>query len=95
MAPPKLTYSWSIGNIIQIAILLIGGGAWYATVDGKITALEKSVTANTQRGDGYEVRLRSVETNYARSDQRLISIEALLGRMDAKLERIVNNPVPR
>ena len=95
MTAPRFTWSWSIGNIIQIALLLVAGGISWATVDGRLTALEKAIVNGDRRGAEHEVRLRSVETNYARTDERLTSILALLGRIDAKLERIERNPTTR
>lgn len=77
-----------MGNVIQIVMLIIAAAVGWATFDARISANETAIREGTMQRAAYEVRLRTVETNYARTDERLSSILSLLGRIDARLERI-------
>lgn len=95
MAPPKIQWQFSIGNIIQIVGFVIALAIGWATMTNEIAnnaAAITSVSNDVEKARGlhldYDVRLRTLESNAARSDERLNSILTLLARIDNRLERI-------
>lgn len=95
MAPPKIQWQFSIGNIIQIIGFIAALFVGYATMSNEIsnnTSAITSVAKDVEKARGlhvdYDVRLRTLESNAARSDERLNSILTLLARIDSRLERI-------
>lgn len=88
MTKPTFQWQLSLGNVIQIAMLLVAGAVGWTTFDARIGANEKAIDTTAKDVVQMEARLRVQETNAARSDERLASIFNLLTRMDARLERI-------
>ena len=86
----------SLGNAIQIVVLILGLGAAWATMDTRSAATE--ATLNTTRADfqNMESRVRALETSTAaadaRNEERFNTILATLGRIDARLERMEKKP---
>lgn len=78
----------SLGNVIQIAVLLVGmSGAWFV-MDNRSTNNADQITQTRVLVTALEVRLRTVENTQARSDERFSNILALLSQIDSRLERI-------
>lgn len=98
---PRFTSTISLGNVIQILALVVGGvGAYYA-LDARAAGNERqlievrdALRAEREKRLGFEVRLREVETNQARADERMTNILQLLTRIDARLERIERGDFP-
>lgn len=88
MTKPSFTSQISLGNIIQIGIIIAGLAAGYATFDARSEANNKAIVDIITDIDGFENRIRSLEQGAARSDERMSSILTLLGRIDSRLERI-------
>jgi len=92
MTKPAFEWQISLGNVIQIALLLVAGAIGGATFDARITANETAIKngmADVRRIDAdHEQRLRTMETSNARAAERFTSIVALLARIDSRLERI-------
>lgn len=94
MARPEFTPAISLGNLIQIAVLLVGlGGAW-AILSTNLDYQASRIAANSAAIREIEVRVRTLEANYARSDERYASLLALLSRIDNRLERIEKGDRP-
>tara|TARA_R110002051_G_scaffold294642_1_gene360125 strand:+ start:699 stop:1028 length:330 start_codon:yes stop_codon:yes gene_type:complete len=86
------------GILIQI-LVLGGGGLWYASgQEGRIEAIAVAVQTVENRTvneisqirrdiANNSSRLQSVELNYGRMDERLISIQQLVVNIDRKLEQ--------
>lgn len=88
MAPPKINWQISIGNIVQIGVFLVAAGLGWATLSAQVNSNTVAINdARAVRAD-LETRMRSVENTSVRADERLSSIYALLSRIDARLERI-------
>jgi len=92
MTKPAFEWQISLGNVIQIALLLIAGSIGWATFDARIAANETAIRngiSDGRRIDAeHEMRLRTMETSNARAEERFTSILALLARIDSRLERI-------
>jgi len=103
--PHKPTFSWQIsfGNLVQLGVLLVGiTGGWFI-IDGRsqgnqqgVKEIKALVTQMDLRQAEYQkdvdVRLRSLENQWVRSDERYTSILTLLGKVDGRLERIEAKP---
>lgn len=88
MSPPKVQWQFSIGNIVQIAVFLVTLAVGWATLSAQVGANAKAVSEAAASRTQMEIRLRTIETSYARADERMSNIFALLSRIDARLERI-------
>lgn len=85
---PVYTRQISFGNILQILALVIGLGAgWFAMDHRSQTNTEQVIKARAELEE-IEVRLREVERDQARADERYSNMLTLLARIDARLERI-------
>lgn len=91
----------SLGAIIQIVVLIVGMAIGWAVMDTRsksnadaiesvktqIERLPSEIEGKTGRLDE---RVRTLENNAARSDEKFANLISLLTRLDAKLERIEN-----
>jgi septal ring factor EnvC (AmiA/AmiB activator) len=98
MAEPRLRWDFSFGNIVNLVALIIAVGVSWGVMSERSTASQKQVQAlettltnmisQKQTEDAkLELRVRNLETNQARADERLSSILQVLGRIEARLER--------
>lgn len=88
MTKPQLTSQISLGNIIQITLILAGlTGAWF-TMGHRTEASALGVSNNAAEIAEHDRRLRTLETSQARSEERNNSVLQILGRIEARLERI-------
>lgn len=86
----------SLGNIIQIGVMLVGLGAAWATMDSRSTSTEAALSSAQSDLDNVEARVRSLETSTAaadaRNEERFTTILTTLARIDARLERMEKQP---
>ena len=90
---------FSIGNLVTIGVLVVtAAGAWYST-SGQVVANKEAVSAlaasirseseaRSKADSALEVRVRPLELQAARSDERFNSVLQVLGRIEARLERM-------
>jgi len=90
MMPPRPRWSSqiSMGNVIQIVGMLVLAAAGYARLEVTTTSLIDRTEAQEEAITELARRVRTLETDQARADERMASILTLLGRIDARLERI-------
>ncbi|MBR9764412.1 MAG: hypothetical protein GYB53_13020 [Rhodobacteraceae bacterium] len=96
---PEFTPTISFGNLVQIVLILLGGaGAFYAmraqTETNASEIARSAVELKEARAEQnrLEARVRALENEQARADERFSSILGLLARIDARLERIESTP---
>jgi len=88
MTKPQLTSQISLGNIIQIALILAGLiGAWI-TMGHKIEASARGVSNNATAIADHELRLRTLENGEARLEERNDAVLQILERIEVRLEHI-------
>lgn len=88
MTKPQITSQISLGNIIQIALILAGlTGAWF-TMGHRTEVTAAGMAKNASQIVENERRIRALETSQARSEERNNSVLQILGRIEARLERI-------
>ena len=81
---PQIT----LGNLIQIASMLVLVTIAFQALNGKATANAESISKTTLELKAQDARLRALETATSRSDERLTNMIAILNKIDARLERI-------
>lgn len=85
---PQFTPNISFGNVVQIALLAVGFGGGYAMIEESTSDNEAAIAlAKSERG-AMELRLRTLEMQQARADERFTSVMQSLARIEGKLERI-------
>lgn len=87
---PQIT----LGNLIQIGIMLATGAMAFATVNGRAATNAENISKNVASISSLESRTRTLENSLARSDERTANILQLLNRIDARLERIERKDAP-
>lgn len=82
----------SVGNVIQIIVMVAGLGLAWGTMDARSSTTEQSIRDARSMMDGLEVRLRTLETSSAaaeaKNEERFTAILTTLSRIDARLERM-------
>lgn len=93
----------SLGNIVTIAVVLIGAvTAWNTVVSKqtqlaeKVVVMETSIAAKTasrdQQAAGHEARIRAVEIAQAAQSSDLRAIQSGISRIEAQLEKLQPRP---
>jgi menaquinone-dependent protoporphyrinogen IX oxidase len=92
--PPAITWTVSIGNLIPIVMLIIGGSLAYGD-------LRTQQNQNVQyiadlRGQATENRrsINVLDVARARDDERFTNILQFMARIDTRLDRIENRDMP-
>ena len=78
----------SLGNIIQIGVMVIGVGLAWGVMSARSTQTEKDLSLAQSALTAIEVRVRNLEQSDARNDERLNTILDTLARIDKRLERM-------
>ena len=94
MTRPEYSPAISLGNMLQIAALLVSVGAGWAVMSNSLdtqTQLIEQARIERREIDG---RIRVLEAQAARADERFVNILTLLARIDARLERIEKGERP-
>jgi hypothetical protein len=92
---PLFSRQISVGNIIQIAVVIVGiSTAWFAMdyrsqgnsqailgISIDLVQLQKDIKS-------YQIELRELEKDQIRADERYSNMLTLLARIDSRLERI-------
>lgn len=88
---PVFNRSISIGNLIQILVMVIGlASAWFL-MDGRSKSNTEHLVNLKRDFEIVEDRIRYLETEQAKADVRFDNILGLLNRIDTRLERIEAN----
>jgi len=81
---PQIT----LGNLIQIASMLVLVAIAFQTLNGKTAANTEAISKTALELKAQDARLRAMETAASRSDERLTNMIVILNKIDARLERI-------
>lgn len=99
MTTPKIDNRMSIGNIITLVVVLVGFAVAWGTMTERgdqarenLTeireTLRQEVATRRDAQSALESRVRALESSQARADERFNSVLQVLGRIEARLERI-------
>lgn len=75
----------SLGHIISIGVIIIGGITAYADLRGQQVQLASEVAAMSRAAEGRETRVRAVEIAQAGQSSDLRSIQVGISRIEAQL----------
>lgn len=92
---PRFTTEISFGHMMQATILVGGFIATFVVVKEQAADNETALRAAEAERTSLEIRLRAVENDQARADERFSSIIAYLTRIDGRLERIERDGTAR
>lgn len=81
---PQIT----LGNLIQIASMLVLVTIAFQAINGKATANAEAISKTALELKAQDARLRALETAATRNDERLTNMIVILNKIDARLERI-------
>ena len=99
MTTPKLENKMSIGNILNLLALVVAVAVGWGVMRerGESTrehmtelreTLRQEVSTRREGQGALESRMRVVESNLARAEERNNAVLQVLGRIEARLERI-------
>ena len=99
MTTPKLENKMSIGNILNLLALVVAVAVGWGIMRerGETTrenmtelrdTLRQEVSTRREGQGALEARIRALESSQARADERFNSVLQVLGRIEARLERI-------
>lgn len=92
MMPPKpeFTKQISFGQVVQILVLVAGFWGGYVLLQKQSEDNAEAIQDARSERVALELRIRSVENQQARADERFSNILSYLARIDSRLERIEN-----
>jgi hypothetical protein len=88
---PSITPNISLGNLLNIFAMIVAVAIAWANINNVAQANSRDVMKNDQRINDVEVRVRTLENNQSRTDERLINIIEMLNRIDGRLEKMEGN----
>lgn len=87
---PEFTKQISFGQVIQILVLVAGFWGGYVLLQKQSEDNAEAIQDARSERVALEIRIRSVENQQARADERFSNILGYLARIDSRLERIEN-----
>ena len=88
MTTPTLTSQISLGNLLQMGVTLAALAFGWAMLDARSATNAVAIVKLQEENNAFESRLRGLETQVARADERYVAILDMLARIDKRLERI-------
>ena len=96
-AMPRFDNTWTMGNSVTLLAMIIGGAMVWGQMRSEMAfqaqtmiRLEGLIVAESSTTDTYETRIRSLELNAGRTDEKLLNILAALDRIEKRLEEPAN-----
>lgn len=101
MPMPRIDQTISLGNILNLGALVVAvavawgvmterGESTRKSIDTLDQSLMREADARRRAEAAIEARVRTLEAAQARADERFNSVLQVLGRIEARLERIEN-----
>ena len=88
MTTPTLTSQISLGNLLQMGVTLAALAFGWAMLDARSATNAGAIEKLQAQDNEFESRLRGLETQVVRADERYVAILDMLARIDKRLERI-------
>lgn len=89
---PRFDYTWTFGNTMTLIGMFLGGALVYAEIKTSIRVQETAIMQTRERISELAImvgqeqaRVRALELNSGRIDEKLLSINAALERIEAAL----------
>ena len=91
MPEPKVRWDFSIGNLVNLAVLIVGIGVAWGVMSSRSESSQSALLKLNGNMVSIEERVRTLELNQTRSDERLSNILQSLARIESRLERFETN----
>lgn len=88
MTIPGSRFDIPLGALLQIAVMIATVAVAFTTLDAQADGNAEKIRTLEGLSAVQETRLRQLEQQKARDDERMTNILALLARIDSRLERI-------
>lgn len=85
---PKYTPQVSLGNLIQIAVIVLGIGGSWAAMELRSRMNEDRLAEIKMMSADLGLRVRLLESAKARDDERFASILQFMSKIDGRLDRL-------
>ena len=84
---PEITMQINLGTLVPVGIALLGLASWTGSLGSKVTSLEDNIATVQATVQGYDARLRAIETIQSGANARLDGInEAIVDLKSAQRE---------
>lgn len=84
---PYIRWDFSIGNVINLAAMGIAIAVAWGSMSERSDITHKGIKEMEAMQAASETRIRALEMNQARADERLSSILQIVSRIEARLEK--------
>lgn len=84
---PYIRWDFSLGNIINLAAMGVAIAVAWGSMSERSDLTHKGIKELETMQTAAESRIRTLEMNQARADERLSSILQIVSRIEARLEK--------
>lgn len=88
---PEMRWEFTFGNAVNLGALVAAVALAWGVMSERSEATQQKVRNAETTAAQLETRVRTLENNQARADERLTSILQVLGRIEARLEKFDRN----
>lgn len=88
MTRPNFVWELNFGHVLQALVTCAAVMAGWFTLDARSQANATAIVAIQEQTRDMELRMRTMELQVARADERYSAILDMLARIDTRLERI-------
>jgi hypothetical protein len=88
MTKPEFTWQFNLGHLLQVGATLVAVAVGWSVLDTRSQSNATAIAAIHVQLRDSENRLRVVEIQVTRADERYNAILDMLSRIDTRLERI-------
>lgn len=85
---PQFSPSISFGQILQVAVIVVGFTGSFVVLQAQGDANTTALNIAAEERKALELRIRAIENQTARSDERYSSILVFLDKIDGRLEKM-------
>jgi hypothetical protein len=87
MADSPIRWDFSLGNIINLAAMGVAVAVAWGAMTERSDVTHKGIKEVEAMQSSSETRIRALEMNQARADERLASILQIVSRIETRLEK--------
>lgn len=87
MADSPIRWDFSLGNIINLVAMGVAAAVAWGSMTERSDLTHRGIKELETMQSAAETRIRTLETNQVRSDERLSSILQIVSRIETRLEK--------
>lgn len=91
---PEFTPTISFGNVIQILVFVVGISGSYFMMSAQAAENARAIDTIIAYNSALEARIRKVEQDQVRSEEKFANILVVLGRIEVQLDRMSTGGKP-